>query len=196
MVKLIIHDFISNTLDLLVVVSKPKIVRKHYCYDTNGILIPRDSRTGPRQKADTRAGGPGGQGGPPRRIGVGALAVGVPRKPRCQGMVVVSQVIVSGVDGCSHCCRCRRPRPHSCLRCCPESFQLLALQVGRDLNLAIDKSFHGRQQQADSGGGESLAAAAEGSMSRERWKILECPVIKSFSNVFLALVPEMEHVFY
>ncbi len=32
MVKLIIHDFISNTLDLLVVVSKPKIVRKHYCY--------------------------------------------------------------------------------------------------------------------------------------------------------------------
>jgi hypothetical protein len=31
-VKLIIHDFISNTLDLLVVVSKPKIVRKHYCY--------------------------------------------------------------------------------------------------------------------------------------------------------------------
>jgi hypothetical protein len=34
LVKLIIHDFISNTLDLLVVVSKPKIVRKHYCYIT------------------------------------------------------------------------------------------------------------------------------------------------------------------
>jgi hypothetical protein len=39
-VKLIIHDFISNTLDLLVVVSKPKIVRKHYCYtDADAVTI-------------------------------------------------------------------------------------------------------------------------------------------------------------
>jgi hypothetical protein len=38
-VKLIIHDFISNTLDLLVVVSKPKIVRKHYCYVVASVLL-------------------------------------------------------------------------------------------------------------------------------------------------------------
>ncbi len=39
MAKLIIHDFISNTLDLLVVVSKPKIVRKHYCYRMASIAL-------------------------------------------------------------------------------------------------------------------------------------------------------------
>jgi hypothetical protein len=44
-VKLIIHDFISNTLDLLVVVSKPKIVRKHYCYSSTRLILAQHAKT-------------------------------------------------------------------------------------------------------------------------------------------------------